>query len=363
LPFARISSPSQIVAVRKLFRAVESKEVDQLSTEERQQIRGLMFAPLDESSSLSRWFSLAPSLLVVCYRVPPKDPSSHLTELHAALQTSCVRDLSLVECVDTDFRWSSFFELSSLRTVQFHNSRSIAQSLANKSKVLHHLLVPFKGDDDAVSHYSVYFHSWKRVSDKEEFALSRVSAYSAPFVNQSLIDPTSVSNWIQDLAEVVQASSSLTDLSLDGGQAEVASILPHSSLRSFRPGYCRRRTRAFVDLFASALLNSPSLTNLVIFPDTETSFSPLLLQLPSSNIIDLSVENGLNENDWRVFSGILSRTRLSSLFLDGTDSPEFDVFCSALPQINNTLTSLSLVIVHEDDYQIFHSPSRSWTIF
>jgi hypothetical protein len=118
IPFARVASPSQLIAVRKVIDAVEEKSVDDLSTEEKKLLQGLMFVELDETSSPQEWFSLAPSLLYVKVSSSANHlPDDFLDDLHLALKTSSVRGLSLA--LGSRSQWRSFFNLPSLRLVHW----------------------------------------------------------------------------------------------------------------------------------------------------------------------------------------------------------------------------------------------------
>jgi hypothetical protein len=343
-PFALISSPSQILSVQNLFTTVESEEIDEISNEERQQIRGLMFVSLIDTLSLSKWFALAPSLLAVQYS-PTSESSkpSHFLELHSALQTSCVRDLTLFHCGDADFRWSSFFEIPSLRIIRFISSTSVAQSLADKSKFLFQLVVPFKTNDNVVFRHSVTDHTWKRAGTGEQFVLSSVAAETIDrTANPTLSDPTPFDKWIQDLSEAIQATPSLTEVHLQKTAAETIWMLLRSSIQSFRQRTFSIKTVA--PLLPSILPDSPSLTSLNI-ETTKGVMSPFLRLLPSSNLTALHSDD-LREEDWRVFAEVLPQTRLRKLGL--FTSMGFELVAHALPSIRSTLTTLILWDLHAD---------------
>jgi hypothetical protein len=164
-------------------------------------------------------------------------------------------------------------------------------------------------------------------------------------------NPISYNQWIQGLAEAVRASPSLTDVSLGDATAELISALPFSAINKFELSYFtgQRDIRSL----ASVLPSSPSLSELTLSPDDFISVSPLLLQLPASNLTNLCLESELKDEDWRTFAAVLPQTRLSSLLVDVCVSDSFPMFCSALPQINSTLTFLSLLTIDETHYASF----------
>jgi hypothetical protein len=147
-PFARLANFTQMTSIQKLLRSFESKEIDQLSTDERQQMSGLMFASLDKFSSLSKWFAAAPSLFALSCEASTRNSAcsaSFLKELHTALQSSSVRELSIFDDA-SDFRWNSFFEIPSLRTLRFSINPSTKSGLAfaKSSELLSHLIEPMR---------------------------------------------------------------------------------------------------------------------------------------------------------------------------------------------------------------------------
>jgi hypothetical protein len=258
------------------------------------------------------------------------------------------------------FSWSSFLELPSLRHVciQFDPHTSLAGS---DSKVLRHLLVPIEYKEKVLQH-SLLQHEWNRTRETDSFALTLVYAKIAE--DKPTISPLPLDKWIQELAELVKASPSVTEVSALnvpelGTLPEFVSILPHSSIQKFdTPNYSR--TLSLVPALASALPNCPSLTDLTIFEDYNHSFSSLLRQLSSANLQRLELVDGLNEQDWQCFLDVLPNLRLSSFTTNLNDIPSFGHCGSALNLMKDTLTELRLwsVTVESEAAQMLVEPLR-----
>jgi hypothetical protein len=329
-PFAQVTTPLQFAVVQKAIRAVGTKEVHTLSLEERQQIRGLMFASLNKSNAL-RWLSLAPSLLVVRYECGKGETLfSQLNELRSALHSSSVSELSIFGC-GPSFRWRSFLDLPSLRTVRFGFNRS---RVAGDSKVLQHLMTPYEEEGVVCQNYMVK-HEWKRTNETDGFVLTGFFVHPDTVEDQPSLKPISLEDWTQKYIELVRATPSLTKAIVYHNPSWANRFLPHSSVQSLALG--RLNAPPLADVH-----RCPSLTGLSVFEGYEHS-SQLIRQLPLlTNLCRLDMEGTLNQEDWKRFVEVAPKLRLSTLNTLLDDSSDLGNLAPALPHLKSTLTELDL---------------------
>jgi hypothetical protein len=338
--FAQFTTPSQFAVVQKAVLAVESnKEADSLSLEERQQIRGLMFASLDKSSPLSKWISLAPSLLSIHYHCNTDSDLSRLTELCSALFSLSVRDLSIFDC-DPSFDWGLFHKIPSLRSSHFDFDFRNRSNITGNSKVLAHLLIPYE-DESKVRQHTFVEHEWKRANAAEEFALTDVYAHPMELTGKPTSNPLPLLKWTETLAMIIRSTPSLVEVTALWTASWVMQVRPNSDLiDNCDLGYHSARLASSL---SAIIPTCPALADLDAVKNGEESFSHFLRQLSSPTILRrLEIEDEFDNTEWKDFVAVFPNLRLSSLALLLHDHYSLKRFGLALPALKTTLTDLNL---------------------
>jgi hypothetical protein len=350
LPFACVANSSQITVVRNALKAVESKQIDDLSSEERQAIRGLMFAPLKKPSSLSKWLSLSASLFFVHLEL--KNSALDLTNFAVALKTSSVRHLSLRNS-NCSFRYASFFDVPSLRSFRCHwvSGSAFEDFLKEASDFASFFITPFKDEQKQVWQGRASGLEFTRPDEQDKFGLARLSGDFNEIIHKTKSAPrkiTPLKNWFQKLGEIAQATPSLTEVYFEG-PAESVLMLPGSSIQKFD---LNSEAAGVLSLVASILPKCPLLTELNISEDASPApLIRLLPSLPSLSSFNLVVPD-VSDEDWTEFAKVLPQTRFSTLSVicPLRESTFSSLFCPALPELKNTLTTLRLTYAGTSNY-------------